>query len=238
MKRARLAILILMIPFILLIGCSREKPSTKAVQKTVVKEPITLPVEKENAGQAQTPDTAPPLPATGKTNETKPSGEQEKGVYTTKGDESLAAIAARQDVYGDSLKWILLYRFNRGVFEKMEKDASFPNKPVPAGAKLKIASPAGSKTVSGSHWAVNVLSFPEQEEIVRDAVNLVDSGYPAYIIKANVKGVDYLRLRVGFFKEKTAAESEGQKIMTLLNVSGVWTTKTEETEFKEFGGYE
>jgi hypothetical protein len=238
MKRACLAISILMTLSILLIGCSREKPSTKPAKKAVVKEPIILPVEKESTVQTQAPGSASALPVTGKENGINSSGEQEKGVYIVKGNESLAAIAARQDIYGDPLKWILLYRFNRSVFEKVEKDASLPNKPVPAGTKLKIASPASSMAVSGSHWVVNISSFPEQEKAVRHAVNLVDNGYPAYIIKANVKGVGYLRLRVGFFKDRTTAESEGQKIMTLLNVSGVWTTKAEETEFKEFGGYE
>ena len=128
MKRACLAISILMTLSILLIGCSREKPSTKPAKKAVVKEPIILPVEKESTIQTQAPGSAPALTATGKTNEIKSSGEQEKGVYIAKGNESLSAIAAMKDVYDDPLKWILLYRFNRNVFEKMEKNSSFPKR--------------------------------------------------------------------------------------------------------------
>jgi hypothetical protein len=233
MKPACLIVSILVIIGLLMSGCSREKPSGKPAQKVVVKEPITIPIEKENAAQPQPPGS-PPQP------EAEKPDEKEKGVYISKGDESPAAIAAKKDIYGDPLKWILLYRYNRSVFDQMIKNESFPDRPVPTGARLKIVSLSDMKKSSsaGSHWVINVLSFPQQEKIVHAAITLVDSGYSVYIMKANVNGVDYLRLRVGFFDEKAAAEREGQKITALLNISDVWTTKPAEAEFKEFGGYE
>lgn len=240
MKRACLSISTLMILSLLLTGCSREKPSSNPAQKAVVKEPITIPVEKKTAMQPQSPDNPSPIPDAAKPGENKSPVTQEKEFYIANGDESLAAIAAKKDVYGDPLKWILLYRYNRSAFDQMIKDESFPDRPVPTGARLKLVSPSDIKksSSSGNHWVVNVLSFPQQEKIVHEAVTLVDNGYQVYIIKANVKGVDYLRLRVGFFNEKTAAEGEGGKITALLNISDVWTTKPDEAEFKEFGGYE
>jgi cell division septation protein DedD len=236
MKRVCLFLSVLMILSLLLFGCSREKPSSKPAQKTVIKEPIIVPVEKE--ATAQTPPaaapTTPPVQAKAEENKAQ-AAPQEKGIYIAKGNETLAVIAAKKEIYGDPLKWIILYRHNKSVFDKTAKDALLPDKQVPAGTRLKVASPAPRP---GKYWVVNVLSFPQQEKIVPDAVTLSDNGYPAYIIKANVKGVDYLRLRVGFFSEKTAAESEGKKIAAMLNIADVWTTRPDETEVKEFGGYE
>ena len=240
MKHVSLAVSILMILPIVLTGCSREKPANKPAQKVVVKTPITVPVGNETAEQAQAPGSTSTIQTSAKPEGNSAPALQEKDVYVTKGDESLTAIAARKDVYGDPLKWILLYRYNRTIFDKTAKDTSFPERPSPAGARLKIAtsSDVNKNTRTGSRWVVNVLSFPQQEKIVRDALVLVDNGYPAYIIKATVNGADYLRLRVGFFNEKTAAVSEGQKIAALLNISDIWTTKTGEAEFNEFGGYQ
>jgi hypothetical protein len=235
MKRTCLFLSVLMILSLLLFGCSREKPASRPAQKVVVKEPIPVPVENETAPATQAPAVSSPVQAQPKAEENKPTAAQEKGVYIAKGDETLAAIAARKDVYGDPLKWIILYRHNRSVFDKTTKDTSFPDKPVPAGTRLKVASPAPK---TGKYWVVNVLSFPQQEKIVHDALTLADNGYRAYVIKATVKGVEYLRLRVGFYSEKSAAESEGKKLAAMLNIADVWTTRPDEAEVKQFGGYE
>jgi len=241
MKLASLAVSILIISSLSLLGCSREKPSDTAAQKTVVKKPITKPLEEANIGQGLPVNGSAPAPETEKTDETKKAEKEKNGFYLTKGDESLSKIAARKDVYGDPLKWILIYRFNREAFDKIGKDEAFPDKYILAGTKLKIVSPADtgktSKTSPENHWVVNVISSPNGEKIVPDAIRLVDNGYPAYITSANVKGQDYIRLRVGFFDEKTVAIDEGKKITTMLNVSDVWTTRAEDAEFKEFSGY-
>jgi cell division septation protein DedD len=235
MKRTCLFLSVLMILSLLIFGCSREKPSSKPAQKVVIKEPIPAPVENETIPATQVPAVPSPLQVQSKAEENKPAAAQEKDIYIAKGEETLTTIAAKKDVYGDPLKWIILYRHNNSVFDKTTKDASLPDKPVPAGIRLKVASSAPK---TGKYWVVNVLSFPQQEKIVRDALTLADNGYRAYVIKANVKGVDYLRLRVGFFSEKTAAESEGKKIAAMLNIADVWTTRPDEAEVKEFGGYE
>jgi hypothetical protein len=241
MKLASLAVSILIISLLSLPGCSREQPSDVSARKTVVKKPISKPAEKESPDQTLSPGAPVPLAGVKKPDETAKPAEEEKDIYLAKADDSLSTIAARKDVYGDPLKWILLYRFNREAFDKESKDAAFPDKNLRAGTKLKIAPPADTgkarKTVTERRWVINVLSSPEKEKIIPEAIRLVDNGYLTYITSANVNGKDYIRLRVGFFEDKTVADNEGKKIARALNVSDVWTTRSETREIKEYSGY-
>jgi hypothetical protein len=86
-------------------------------------------------------------------------------------------------------------------------------------------------------WVVNVLSTPNRKEIVPAAMKLLQQGYLAYITRTNVKGKNYMRLRVGFYEEKAEADAVGEKIKALLNLGEPWKTKAGEEEVKEFGGY-
>lgn len=240
MKLATLAVSVLFISACSLPGCSRDETPENTAQKVVVKRPITLPAKEE------TPEQTPSKQASATVPETKGADkivktDKEEGVYIAEAGDTLSKIAAKKDVYGDPLKWILLYRINREALVKITKDASFPQKDIPAGTKLKIGPPAdagkGSKINTKTPWVINILSSTKEEKIVPDAISLIDNDYPAYITSAKVKGHDYMRLRVGFFNDKTSAEDESKKIMTLLNISDLWTTRSEESEFKEFGGY-
>jgi hypothetical protein len=240
MKLGTLFLSILLISSLSMAGCS-EKTSNESNNKVVVKKAIIKPPEENNTKKTPDVNESVPAPETEKPTEiTKPEKAKER-FYVSKGDESLSDIAARDDVYGDPLKWILLYRYNGKAFEKTGKDGSFPDKNVPAEVKLEVVArgETGKASMTGSrdHWVVNVLSSPEKEKIAPDAVRLADNGYPAYITKANVNGQDYIRLRVGFYESKTAAEDAGQKIAEILNVSDIWMTRADETEYKEFGGY-
>jgi hypothetical protein len=51
------------------------------------------------------------------------------------------------------------------------------------------------------------------------AIRLVNDGYPVYLTRAKVKGKDWMRLRVGFFKNRTEATTEAKKIMGLLKLA-------------------
>jgi hypothetical protein len=68
-------------------------------------------------------------------------------------------------------------------------------------------------------------------------VTLVKQGYPVYIVRANVKGKDYMRLRVGFFKKKSEADEVGKKIKEQLNFHDSWSTKADKEEYEEVGGF-
>jgi len=240
MRLGATIISILMIYSLSLIGCSKENPAA-INKKAVVKRPIAKPPEEKNTKQTASVEQPAQSPEINKVEEIKKTETGEEKVYIAKGDESLSKIAAGNDVYGDPLKWILLYRFNREAFNNIAKDESFHEKYVPAETRLKIVPPGDIKTTlendAKDHWVINVLSSPEEKLVVADAVRLIDNGYPAYITSANVKGQDYIRLRVGFYDDKAAAEDEGRKISEMFNVSDLWTTRAGETEYKEFGGY-
>ena len=62
-------------------------------------------------------------------------------------------------------------------------------------------------------------------------------GYPVYITSAKVKGKNWMRLRVGFFKNKIKGDADRKEIMTLLNLDNSWVTKVGRRELDEFGGY-
>ena len=42
---------------------------------------------------------------------------------------------------------------------------------------------------------------------------------------------------MGFFKEKEEADTEGKKLIKLMNISDIWVTRAGENEIKEFIGY-
>jgi len=240
MKLGTLLLSILLISSLSVVGCS-EKKSNDSDRKVVVKKAITAPPEEKITKKAPAVIEAAPATETDKPAETTKPEKAEEKFYAAKGNESLSDIAAKDEVYGEPLKWILLYRFNRDAFDGVEKDETFPDRFIPAEVKIKVISQgdAGKALMTGvkDHWVVNVLSSPEEKKIVPDAVRLADNGYPAYITRANVKGQDYIRLRVGFYEEKPEADAAGRKIAEVLNVSDIWTTRADASEYKEFGGY-
>ena len=107
--------------------------------------------------------------------------------------------------------------------------------------KLKIVTPDEIKNNiekrANQTWVINILSTTTREEIVAPAITLIKEGYPVYVTNAHVKGKEWMRLRVGFFKSKTEADTEGQKIMLLLNFVKPWTTKIAQDEHEVFAGY-
>jgi hypothetical protein len=68
-------------------------------------------------------------------------------------------------------------------------------------------------------------------------VALVKEGYPVYIVRANVQGKDYMRLRVGFFKSRSEADEVGKKIKGQLNFQDSWSTKPDKEEYEEVAGF-
>jgi septal ring-binding cell division protein DamX len=63
------------------------------------------------------------------------------------------------------------------------------------------------------------------------------NGYRVYISSAVVKGKEWMRLRVGFFGNRSEASAAGKKITSLLEADGAWVDRLGEQEIKEFGGY-
>jgi len=240
-------------------GCSREEPPPPPVKKHKIVMPIKRPVQemdetslhskqenaKEEAEEATKVKTAAVEEKAIKPPETEIMEketvvEEVTGYYIIKKGDSLSSIAGRGDVYGDSLKWPTLYRLNMDKLDKLEAGEDFLGRELPEGVMLKIITPDEAKKnlerKLHNVWVVNVLSATTNEKIIPVAIRLIKNGYPIYITRATVKGKDWMRLRVGFFKNKIEADTEGKKIMSILNLDNSWVAKIGK-ELEEFGGY-
>lgn len=152
--------------------------------------------------------------------------------------DTLPSIAAREDVMGDPLKWPVLYRLNMDMLGALNLENDFSTK-VPAGFKLKVLTPDKQKANLEKQihniWIVNVLSSPAQGKIAPPAIKLIKNGYKVYIARAQVKGKEWMRLRVGFFPNRDDANRAGEKIRVLLNLADSWVTRADKKELQEFG---
>ena len=166
---------------------------------------------------------------------------EKPGYYIVKKGDTLLKVASRQDTMQDPLKWPVLLRLNPDKLGSLPNGEDFATRELPTGMELRYITPReakeGLKKPSGSPWVVNVISASSEAEIVPPAVILSKNGYPVYITRAFVKGKDYLRLRVGFYKSGQEAREQGEKIRGLLNFQGFWATKVDEVEYEEVAGF-
>ena len=245
--------------FLLCVSCSREEPAPLPVQKTKIRKPIEMPPpEKANTSISDVEDKA--ITEAKEGGEVKIAEIEEKslkkpeteareketekeiiGYYMAKRGDSLSSIAARENVYGDPLKWTILYRLNMDKLGKLQLGEGLPDREVPEGLKLRFLSPneirGNLKRIGDNVWVVSVLSSTTDREIVPAAIKLIRNGYSVYITRVKVKAKDWMRLRVGFFNNRTDAEKEGKKIMNMVNLRDSWITKAGKQELEEFGGY-
>jgi len=256
MKVAATLISIWVIFIIIGTGCSKEETSSSPSPEkaTAVRRPIKMPVQEkaeivtvaqsampEPAAKTETKKTVATVAEKGLEKKTEGLKQEEKGYYITEKGDSLSRIAGRKDIYGNGLKWPIIYRLNMKELDDMAKDENFPNTEIQEGIRLKIIS---SLEVQENltknpkdYWIINAISSPEERSIVPYAIKLIRNGYPAYITRVDIKGKEWMRLRVGFFKQREEAEENGKKLMDLLGVSDIWTTKVGDIERGEFGGY-
>jgi hypothetical protein len=231
------------------------KPSTADIEKPT----STLAEEKKPQGEekastekaAPSPDkpgTAPKPAADEKkialqeppATVAKKKVKDEPGIYSVKRGDTLFSIAGRSDVLKDPLKWPILLHLNRDKLGEWATGENLPERELPQGTKIKVITArearANLKKDSGNLWVVNVLSSTTHAEIVPPAVTLVKQGYPVYLVRANVQGKDYMRLRVGFFKNRSEADEVGKKIKEQLNFQDSWSTKADKEEYEEVAG--
>jgi len=187
------------------------------------------------------------------------------GYYKVKKGETLFRVAGREDVYGDPMKWPSLFRLNMNllggikVAEAFELEWSrlfelttdrlggikvledFQHEGLPEGLELRFITEPEAKqnlsTLDPDVWVVNIISSQDSKRIVPPAIILMKNGYRVYIANAEVKGKEWMRLRVGFFKDRPKAAAAGKEIMSILKTGDIWVTKTEKSELEEFGGY-
>ena len=186
----------------------------------------------ESESASKSSETAP--------EEKGPIAKEEAGYYIVKKGENLSDIAGRKDVYSDPLKWPILLRHNLDRLGDIAESADFPERAISEGLKIKVLTPEEVRVNRAerpdNYWVINILSAPTREKIVPQAIRLIQNGYPVYITRIKVKGKIWMRLRLGFFKDKTEADAHGKKIMTNFNIVDFWSTKVMD-ELEEFGGY-
>jgi len=167
--------------------------------------------------------------------------EEVTGYYIVINGEGLSSIAARDEVYGDPLKWPILYRHNMGKIGELQLVEDFLDRELPEGERLRIIIPGEAREnlqkKANCFWVVNVLSTGTQKGLIPSAIRLMREGYLVYITSATVEGREWVRLRVGFFKTKFEANLERRKINILLRIRNSWITKVGLRELEEFGGY-
>jgi hypothetical protein len=155
--------------------------------------------------------------------------------------ETLPIIAAKADVCGDPLKWPILYRLNKEMLGALNLAEDFSKKKIPEGFRLKVLSPdekeANLQRQRDKKWVVNVLSTTDEKKMVPIAIRLIENGYKVYIARAEIKGKEWMRLRVGFFDSLAEGNAEEKKIHSIANLGDLWVTEAGEEELKEFGCY-
>ncbi|HUU80985.1 MAG TPA: SPOR domain-containing protein [Acidobacteriota bacterium] len=188
-----------------------------------------------------------------------------EGLYRVRKADTLFKIAGLQDVYGDSIKWPSLFRLNldelgrlkvadkfqlqwSSIFQlsgdrlgelKVVKDFQHEELPEGLGLRFLTLKEVQQNLVKIGHmdWVINVLSSQSSQELVPFAVKLMKEGYRVYLARATVKGAEWMRLRVGFFENRSDAASAGKKIISLLNSNEIWVTRIGKEELEQFGGY-
>ena len=197
-----------------------KKAMSKSVSLTTKK---NAPMEKEG----------PVLPS----NVEKPR----EGYYKVIKGDTLFKIAGKEEAYGNPFKWPSLFLHNMGILKDMEVSGNFDKKELPEGLDLKFTTSKEAmknlKKLKQKPWAVNIFSSQTTQEMVPLAVKLMKKNYPVYIVKAKIKGANWIRLRVGFFKNAAEARVVSKKISSIVDVHDAWITKIEKKEFEEFGGY-
>jgi hypothetical protein len=162
-------------------------------------------------------------------------------IYVTKRGDTLLAIAGKADIYNNPLKWPLLYRDNPKALSSLKGKDNFYIESLPAGIKFKITSEKemekNLENRPARYYVANLISSPYMKEIAPLVVKLIDAGFYAYISSTMIDGREWYRLRAGFYKTRSEANSEGDNIKKHLKIPDIWTAKANEEEYQDFGGY-
>jgi hypothetical protein len=239
---------------IIISGCSNEEESLDFSDENArIRRPIKKPPQDmkiREVSEISRHETAPEnknLNVTESSEKRKPiktgvdTGKKKTGFYTTKKGDSLLSIAAKDEIYGDPLKWTILYRYNRESLSGIFGKGDLPDMELPENIPLKIITTGEFKenlqNKSRSYVVINVLSSRQMEKIAPYAIRIIDNNYPVYLTRLEIEGEEWLRLRVGFFDTREDAEKVNKRIKTLIDIPDIWVTTVGDIEFGEFGGY-
>ncbi len=240
-------------------ACSKEEPEevkapkvvvriTKPVQKPAVAPPAKEEAKKESekvASPSKMPPAPPkkqPVPPPKIKQPPKKVEEKKKdGYYRVQKGDTLFKIAGRKDVYDDPMKWPSLFRMNMNKLGTTKISDNFQDKKIPEGLELRFVTSqeaARNLTKTGTKpWVVNVFSSQSSRKIVPAALKLMKKGHRVYITTVTIKGKKWMRLRSGFFKNRSEATAAAKKIKLVFKEDDAWIAKTKKEERERFGGY-
>ena len=213
-----------------------RKPHEAASQATP-----TSPGAKEDAKPLpETKGSAPLAAAAPSPAESKMPAEEI--FYEVGKNESLLDIARRQEIYNDALKWPSLLRFNLSEMEKMKMTERLPVEKLPEGLRLKYVSrdeaSQNLKTMADRLWVVEIASSKSMNGVVPYAILLIRKGYHAYLTKSQLAGEEWIRLRVGFYKDILESLKVSDEVKVLLNTSETpMPMKIDREELEQYSGY-
>jgi len=187
--------------------------------------------DQQGTGERQDPPTKEPV--------RESLAESETSLYTVRESGTLLEIAQRRDLYGDALKWPSLFRHNMTRFQSAEDLLS---KPVPRGARLRVVTPdqASKKAAAADQgfWVVNAATVRTLDRTVPLAAALMRRGYRVYLMKTDLAGEEWIRLRVGFYPTILEAMAVCNQLRPLMPDSGEpCVSKIDAEEFERNAGY-
>jgi len=251
-----IVVIFFVLPIFLGGACSKEEPEEIQAPKVVVRikkpvqqPPMAAPEKKKEpekvASQAKklpAPEKKQPVPPP-RVKHPKKKVEKKKrdGYYRVQKGDTLFKIAGQKDVYDDPLKWPSLFRINMNKLGTMEIVEDFQDKDIPEGLELKfVTSQEAARNLTRlgtTPWVVNVFSSQNAKKIVPAAIKLMKKGYRVYITTVTIKGKEWMRLRAGFFKNRSEATAAAKKIKLVFKEDDAWLAKIGKMERERFGGY-
>ena len=124
----------------------------------------------------------------------------------------------------------------------MKRTENLPAEKLPEGLRVKYVSrdEASERLVEAADklWVVDVASTKSMNAIVPQAILLMSKGYCAYLTKSQLAGEEWLRLRVGFYKDILESLRVSEEVKTLLKMSETpMPMKIDKKESERFAAY-
>ena len=243
----------------------REIPQVELASESINNEPEETPTVVTETVSLEDEERQPDSPSLIETPEEQEVIKEEDGYYRVQKGDSLSTVAGSEDVYGNTLMWPSLFRLNMDRLGGMKVAEAFDLKwsslfrlntdrsngvnvlenfeaeELPEGLNLKFITEKDATEnlaeVAQKIWVVSVISSQNMKSLVPPAITLMKNGYRVYISEARVKGMDWMRLRVGFFATYQEATEEGEKIMSMLGEDETWVTRIAQSELENYGRY-